>query len=260
MRAIAAAVLAAGALGLTARADDKPLTRAEVDKRAAKVAHDTILYGTELWQAQNYDGTRRLYEGSLYALKLVLDHRPKLATQIGDALTQSYGMKPEEAAFVLREALDAVRDETDPPKKTAPKEPADKGKAEPKPVDKKVAEVKPLRDRLGGAERVKAIARDVAAAVAADPATRDRPGAPPSPSEFEGKVREVLEQVVVTLLGDESAENPATAVLRRWAATDDQFKAFLGHLRTGLEKNGAGTQDVIDVLERAGKVRAAAKK
>ena len=264
MRAIAAAVLAAGAFGLAARADDEPLTRAEVDRRAAKVAYDTADFGTRLWQAGNYEGTFRCYQGVLYALKPMLDHRPKLAALVQEKFDKAFDMRPEEGAFLLREALDAVMAEAGgatPGKKTAPP-PREKDKPDPKPADKKVAAVKTLKDRLGGTERVQALARDVAAAVVADAKTAvlgdvkpaDRPVA-------EVSTRDLLTgQFNAILSADDSARVPAGAGLTWDKWSDEEFGAVVGHVRAVLEKAGVGAAEVAEVVGRVEQVRKAAGK
>src|SRR5262245_29223333 len=91
-----------------ARADDKPLDRAELDKRAAKVAYDAALAGSDLFNKGRHDECVRLYQGALMALLPMLDHQPMLTATVKDKLDKAQGLRAIEGAFVLREALDAV--------------------------------------------------------------------------------------------------------------------------------------------------------
>src|SRR5262249_18508571 len=108
--------IAACALGLVlpARADDKPLDksapleRAELDKRAARVAYEAAVTGTEIFNKGDHAGCFRLYQGTLQALMPMLDHRPQLATSVAEKLAKAKTMRPADGAFVLREALDAI--------------------------------------------------------------------------------------------------------------------------------------------------------
>ena len=74
------------AAGFAAWSEDPPpaktepaLERAELDKRAAKVAHDSSKLGSDLWTAGEIEGCFRLSLGTVLALAPMLDHRPKLA-------------------------------------------------------------------------------------------------------------------------------------------------------------------------------------
>ncbi|MBX9583061.1 MAG: group 1 truncated hemoglobin [Gemmataceae bacterium] len=234
MRMIAAAVLAAGGLGLAARADDKPLDRALVDKRAAKAAYDTALLGSELWKAGNYEGCFRLYQGSLMGLRPMLDHRPKLMGSVLEALNRADRMRPEEGAFVLRAALDAIRKET----------------AAPPP--------KPLWDRLGGEKTARAVVKDFVDAALKDPkADLSRGGK----YKWEGKDRERLEQVMVEILSDYTNgplkyTGPGPdEVMAGTKITDDEFRVMGQHLVVALKAHKVSDEDATAVLERLGRLK-----
>src|SRR5262245_15311205 len=133
------AVLLAAAVGTTlARADDKPLERADLDKRIVKVVYESALEGTNIFNKGNYEGCYRLYLGTLTAVEPLLDHRPKLQASVKQKIDKSKTLKPTEGAFELRAALDEIQNEIAPsPKKAA------------------------LWTRLGGEENVKAIVNDI---------------------------------------------------------------------------------------------------
>jgi hemoglobin len=97
--------------------EPQPLPLAEVDKRAKRVAHHAIEVGVALFNAgersptpqANYEGTARLYEGTLMALVPMLDHRPDTVKAIQFKLDASRTMaKAADRAFALRDGLDEV--------------------------------------------------------------------------------------------------------------------------------------------------------
>ena len=106
------------AAGFAAWSEDPPpaktepaLERAELDKRAAKVAHDSSKLGSDLWTAGEIEGCFRLYQGTGLALEPMLDHRPKLAAFAKAKLEAAKDLRADKGAFVLREALDAIQKE-----------------------------------------------------------------------------------------------------------------------------------------------------
>lgn len=148
LAALAVAILACGA----SAQDPRPLARAELDKRARKIAYETVEVGVGLFNAGersptplvNYEGTARLYEGTLMALVQMLDHRPDTVKVIQAKLELSrLQQKPQDRAFVLREALDEVM----------------------KVGAKKIA----LWERLGGEAGVKAVAKEFIATTLKNP-------------------------------------------------------------------------------------------
>lgn len=121
VRLLSAAVLAL-AVGTAVRADDRPIERAEIDKRVVKVVYDAALLGTDLFNKGSHEGCFRLYHGTLLAVHPMLDHRPKLAMSVRDKLEKAKTMKAIDGAFILREALDEIQNEIAPgAKTTAPK-------------------------------------------------------------------------------------------------------------------------------------------
>jgi len=159
-----------------AKAAPKVLDREELDKRIARIVYDAAAVGTQLWEQQkNYEGTFRLYQGTVAAVQPLLDHHPKLSTLALDALHRSANMKATEGAFVLREVMDAIQKET--AVALAPK---------------------PLWDRLGGEKVVRAVARDFLANAAKDRQINLKRGA----FKPEGKDLERLEQALVEAVSE----------------------------------------------------------
>jgi hemoglobin len=156
-RVLAVAVLLL-AVGTAVRADDKPLDRGELDRRVVKAVYDAAVQGTEMWnKSANYEGTFRLYQGTLAAVIPMLDHRPKLAAGAKEKLDKAKLLKAVEGATLLREALDEIQHDIAPGPKADPK-------VEPKVEPKKTT----LWERLGGEKGVKKIVDDLVAAAIED--------------------------------------------------------------------------------------------
>jgi len=217
VRLLAAVGLAVGCGA--AAADEKPFDRTELDKRVAKAAHDAVAFGTDLFNKGNHEGCFRLYQGTLATLHPLLDHRPKLAAVVRDRLDKARDAKPQEGAFVLREALDAVQKETAeallPPKKAA------------------------LWDRLGGEKAVRAVVKDFTAAAVADPKVNfTRNGR----YKLDEKGTEKFEQLVVEMVSEVSGGplkytgRDMKTTHKGMTITDAEFAATTGHLVATLKK------------------------
>lgn len=212
------------ASGITRAADPAPLDRAELDKRAAKAAHDAAKLGSDLWTAGEIEGCFRLYQGALMTLTPMLDHRPKLAEFAKAKLDAAKDQRAERGAFTLREGLDAIQKE------------CSGGEA----VGAKPQVKKSLWVRLGGERTVKLVIHDLIDAVLKDPKvnfTRD------GTYKIEGKARTELEERLVELVsevGKGPLEYTGRDVKKLHASmkiTGDEFDAMVGHLVASLKKN-----------------------
>jgi hemoglobin len=208
-----------------ARADDKPLDRAELDKRAAKVAFDAAFAGTAIFNSGGHGECYRLYQGTLMALLPMLDHQPKLATLVKDRLDKAKGMRAADGATVLREALDAVMGQGKP--------------------------ATPLWDRLGGEKTVRTLVREAGTAAAADPKlnfTRD------GKYKLDEKGVARMEQLLVEFVS-ESGGGPLKYTGRNLAAvhkgmkiTDDEFAVLMRHLVATLKKHKVGQAEIDELV------------
>jgi hemoglobin len=184
------------------KADDKPLGRAELDRRAAKAAYDAAATGSRMFNRGNHEGCFRLYQGALIALQPMLDHRPRLTGLIKEGLDRAAEMKPAEGAFLLRQVIDEIQAETSgatagPAKAKEPDKSPDKEVTK-GPVTKS-PDKRPLWDRLGGEKAVRAVVKDFVAAAAADPKvnfTRD------GKYKLDEKAVARVEQLLVELISE----------------------------------------------------------
>ena len=152
MRRLTLAAVAFGifaAATAAARGDDQPVSRAELDKRAYQAASETIKRGVPMFNGGNQEGCYRLYEGSLVALRAMVDHRPDLVGVI-DAQTAkaASGNSAYDNAFALRAALDEVVKQCGGAAASAKK---------------------PLWERLGGQAAVEAVIHDFVGLAAGNP-------------------------------------------------------------------------------------------
>lgn len=151
----------------------------ETDKRLARIVYDAASVGTLLWDQQNYEGTFRLYQGTVAAVIPFLDHRPKLSAVAQAALVKSAQMKPTDGAFILREALDAVQKET-----------------------AVALTPKPLWDRLGGEKVVRAVVKDFVGLVSKDQQINTKLAR--GKNKFEAKDYERLEEALVAAISQQT--------------------------------------------------------
>jgi hemoglobin len=207
------------------RADDKPLDRAEIDKRAAKVAYEAAVAGTEIYNGGNQAECMRLYQGTLQALLPMLDHRPKLTALIGDKMSSAKLMRPAEAATAMREALDAVM-----------------GHA-------KAAAT--LWDRLGGEKVVREIVHDAGMAAGADPKVNVTRG---GRFKLDEKSIARMEQLLVEFVSASSGgplkysgKDLATAH-KGMKITDAEFDDLMGHVTETLKKHKIGQKEIDELL------------
>jgi hemoglobin len=222
---IATAVSLVVILSSAARADDKPLDRAELDKRAALVAYQAALSGTEMFNGGDHAGCARLYQGTLQALLPMLDHRPKLAATVAEKLADAKAMRAPQAAATLREALDAVM-----------------GHAKP---------TTPLWDRLGGEKTVRILVREAGTAAAADPKVNFTRG---GKFNLDEKAVAHMEQMLVEFVS-ESGGGPLKYTGRKMDAvhkgmkiTDAEFDVLMVHLVATLKKHNVAKREIDELV------------
>ncbi|HEY1191117.1 MAG TPA: group 1 truncated hemoglobin [Gemmata sp.] len=226
-RILMAVLVLGGAAGLT-RADDKPLDRAELDKRVVATVYEAAVLGTDIFNKGAHAECVRLYQGTLMAVVPLLDHRAKLQADVKARLERAKGLKPVDAAFELRTALDEVQNTIVPPAKKDPKDPND-------PTGTK----KTLWDRLGGEAAVKAVVHDFVLAAAEDKKVDFTRG---GKYKLDAKGVEALEKSLVDMV------SAATGGPRKYTGksmkeahkgmgiTDAEFDALAGHLVATLKK------------------------
>ncbi len=133
-----------------------PADKTELDQRIYRALRDVINAGARLYNrpSNDHNGCYRLYEGSLMTLRPLLEHRPNLQKAIDDAFA---GAEREtsvaERAFILRTAIDRIREETGGKKgdkettKKADKKPVEKKESDKKAPEKKEPEKKGLEKK-----------------------------------------------------------------------------------------------------------------
>lgn len=215
--------------------DDRPLERLELDRRIVMTVYETAMLGTEIYNKGNYEGCYRLYQGALMALEGVLDHRPKLQQTIREKLNLAARLKPEEAAHVLREALDEIQHTIAP----SPKGPEIKLPA--------------LWFRLGGEPAVKAIVDDFFDACLKDPKINFSRG-----GKFKLDAPEIARQKrllleLFSLLTGGPLEYSGKRNLKEAHAgmqiSDAEFDAMAAQLRQTLEKHKVDKRDAGELLK-----------
>ena len=224
-------LLTAGLLTAVAggRADDKPLDRGEIDRRAYKLAYDAAVKGTDLYNAKDPAGCLRLYEGAVPALTAFLDHRPDLAKLVAAQVAEADRMTTvKDKAFALRKALDAVMEQT----------------------GVKAAKA-PLWDRLGGEKAVRAVIHDFVLAAAPDPKVNFFRGGQFKLDE-KGVVQ--LEQYLLELVSTTTGGplkytgRDMKSTHKGMKITEAEFNALAGHLVATLKKYNVPQAEVDELV------------
>jgi hemoglobin len=222
------------AMGLTGfvRAQDKPLERTEIDKRAAVAAYEAALAGTEIFNGGDHSGCARLYQGTLQALLPMLDHRPKLAASVSEKLQTAKTLRAPQAATVMREALDEIMGQS------------------------KAAVT--LWDRLGGEKVVRVLVKEAGTAAATDPKVNFSRG---GQFKLDEKAVERMEQLLVEFVSA-GAGGPLrysgrdlTTVHKGMKITDAEFDVLMDHLKTTLKKHSIGQRETDELVALVEKTR-----
>jgi hemoglobin len=225
-RVLLAVVVMAGTVGL-ARADDKPLERADLNKRIVGAVYESAVKGTDIFNKGNHEGCARLYEGTLIALVPMLDHRAKLQATVKMRLANAAKMKAADAAFELRTALDEIQNDIAPPKGGAKKT---------------------LWDRLGGEAAVKVVVHDVVFAAIDDPKVNFTRGKKIDPKALPGLEKSLVEFVSSVTGGPLKYTGKSMKDAHKgMMITDAEFDA-LGGILVAVLKNHKVPQPEIDEL------------
>lgn len=246
-RCLGATILAVAWHAITL-ADDRPIERNELDRRISQSVYETALLGTEIFNKGKHEECVRLYQGALIGLQPLLDHRPELMASVRDKVGRSRNLKPVEAAFLLREALDEIQNEIAPPA-------GSDSVVEPRPAPKKST----LWERLGGEKTVRALVKDLLKTAEAEKAVNfSRDGK----YKLDEKSRARLEQLFVEVISA-FAGGPLEYSEKRnpWKAhagmkiSDAEFDAFMGIARKTLEAHKVGKVEVEELLKHLGATR-----
>lgn len=241
MRArITLAALALVAAGAVARSDDKPVERSDLDKKIVGAVYESALLGTDIFNKGNHEGCYRLYEGTLMALVPMLDHRAVLQGKAKMRLERAAKMvKPADAAFELRTALDEIQNEIAPPK--------DKGKGTKGGTDATKAT---LWERLGGEKAIKAVVHDIVLVAAEDPKVNFLRG---GKVKLDAKGIDHLEQMLVDFVSANTGGplrytgKSMKDAHKGMMITDAEFDALVADMVAVLKKHKVAQSDIDEL-------------
>ena len=275
MRALTAAVILLGGLGVgPAGAQDKSrpsgktpvappptpvLDRAELDKKLVRIAYNAALEGSKIWERRDeraYAECYRLYQGTLEAVYPILDlYRPTLAKLVRDKLDKAQGTKPEQGAFVLREALDAIQKETTVGFAEGA---GGVGVGGTDVAQAPATPKKPLWDRLGGEKAVRALVHDFVDAALKDPKVNFTRG---GKYKLDDKAIKKMEQLFVAGISDGAGgpleyKGPTLeAAHKGMNITNAEFNAMLLDLVDVMKRHKLPEAEMRELLEMIGKTR-----
>jgi hemoglobin len=214
-----------GSAAVRSQPPAKALEAKDIDQIVNNTLRDVINAGAKLYNRPNNDhaGCYRLFEGSLMTLKPMLGHRPTLQKAVDDAFAAAEREQSvTERAFILRSALDRIREETST-----------------------------LWQRLGGEKGVRKAIDDFVALAATNPKVDFTRG-----GKFKLTDAQVadLKQKLVELVSQAAGGplkytgKPMKEVHKGMAITDAQFAAIADDLKQALDKNGVKAADRDAVL------------
>src|SRR5262249_52272918 len=118
-------------------------SRPELDAKIVDSLRETIVTGRRIFGEGDYAGCYRLYQGALTIVEPLLVHRPDLQAVIKQKMANADRPgRPADKAYIMREAIDAVRAGLVP---------------------------RALWDRLGGEPAIKTVVHEFVETVAKDP-------------------------------------------------------------------------------------------
>jgi hemoglobin len=227
-RVLLAMLMLVGAVGLT-RADDKPLERADLDKRIVAAVYECAVKGTDIFNKGNHEGCYRLYEGTLVALVPLLDHRAVLQAKVKIRLTNATKMKAADAAFELRAALNEIQNDIAPPK---------------------VGVKNTLWDRLDGEKGVRKVVDEIVLIAAEDKKVnffRD------GKVKLDGKGVDHLKQMLVAFISENTGGplkytgKSMKDAHKGMMITDVEFDALVADMVTVLKKHMVADADIAEL-------------
>jgi hemoglobin len=213
----------------------------DIDKHVYNSLRDVINHGADLYNAGDWAGCYRLYEGALMAVEPMLGHRAELQKAIRDGV-QNARRNPavDRRAFDLRGVIDRVRNDVNPnPKKPATDKPTDKPADKPadkptdKPADKPATDTKPVTDKPGDKPADKPTDKDKPSDKPADKPA-DKPSDKPATDKPAGTGETVWER----LGGEENVKKIVNDFVAA-AATDPKVNFFRDGTKTLDDKGVA---------------------
>jgi hemoglobin len=228
-----------------------PLDRKVLDETVYKTLRDVINQGADLFNSGDRAACYRLWEGSLKTLRPLLDHKPEMQKAVSTSLTNAERNADMGArCFVLREALDKIRNDIHPAPKLSP------GSATgPRPV---VTRQRTIWEELGGEPGVKKIVDDLVAKAGADRRVDFSRGGKYKPTEEEVVV---LKKKLIDQISDISGGpykytgKTMKAAHMGMGITNDQFDAFAEDFKAVLETNKVKPEVITKVLDVVGSTR-----
>jgi hemoglobin len=213
------------------------LDRIELDRRIVKIVFDSASLGTEIFNKGNAEGCFRVYQATLMAVQLLLDHRLPLAKMVREKLERAKGMNPVEGSWLLRSALDDIQNEIAPNTRSdGYSKPETKGKTA-------------LWERLGSTPGVRKIAHVIVLNAIEDPKLG------PKILQIDKKPdAKALEQNLFEYISSKTGglfpyngPNPKTA-FAGMKITDDEFSAFGAIVEGALKRNDVAAEDIKEFM------------
>lgn len=225
--------------GGAAAQDDAPLDRKALDQQVYTTLRGVINRGADMYNAGDYAGCYRLFEGALLTVKPLIEHRPDVQKSIDRGMAEA-ARSPDmrRRAWALRGVLDGVRTDING-KGTVAKGGVPGGK-------------KSLWDRLGGEAAVRKVVDDFTAIAAGDEKvnfTRDGKYKP-TKEDIVALKNSLVALISATTGGPLKYTGKSMAEVHKgMGITNEEFDALGNDLVKALTTNGAAADDIAALLK-----------
>jgi hemoglobin len=261
---LAACLALASLAGPASAAEDKavgPLERGTLDQRVYTVLRDAINRGADLYNSGNYSGCYHLYYGALLTVEPFLDHHPELQKEIANGLTVAEREATTwQGARILRAVLDDIRATVYPRPVPAPRTVRSEEPKHPAPVEPPVVfgQGATLWERLGGEKNLDKVVDAFMRSALLDPTIDFTRG---GQYQLTAERTKTLKKQFIHLASKVSGgpydySGPSMRDAHKgMGITDDQFEAFVGHVRKALLDTGVRLEDADLILKEINRTR-----
>jgi hemoglobin len=250
-----------GLCGLGSTRAEEPADKSAVDRQLSDALRDMHNRAADLFNvAKDYNGAYRMFQGGLYVVRPLLNHRSDVQQILDQGMQESERLASlPDRAMRLHRTIEDMRAKLRPAGEVKPGEPkpALPPSTPPPPPANPIPATPPaantLWKRLGGEDRIKKVVDNLVTLVISDPAVDfSRNGK----FKFAAKEEEDLKAKIVAFISSVSdgpivyyGKSMAEAH-KGMAITAQQFDTFTASLRVALKNNSVAEADTDELMKK----------